>query len=310
MVKIGVKIGTVLDTEGSVADVVAQAARIADAGFHSAWSTQIFGLDALATLAVVGASVPGLELGTAVVPVYGRHPQVLAQQAMTTQSASGGRLTLGIGLSHRIVVEGMWGESFDRPASYMAEYLDALVPLLEGRAAAHEGERLKAVTMGPLSIDAPRPGLLLAALAPRMLSLAGTLADGTVTWMTGITTVASHVAPLLSEAAAAAGRPSPRIAVALPICLTEDPERAAAMIDDELAIYPTLPSYAAMLEKEGAERASSIGLIGSAEQIIDGIGRLGEAGGTELLAGLGGTKAERQATFELLAELSRGGASG
>ena len=301
-----IKIGTVLNTETSVDKVVAEARRIAEAGFASAWATQIFGLDALSTLAVVGASVPELELGTAVIPVYGRHPQVLAQSALTTQSASGGRFTLGIGLSHRLVVEELWGESYDRPASYMAEYLDALVPLLEGQAAMHVGERIKAITMGPLSIEATRPGLLLAALAPRMLSLAGTIADGTVTWMTGIATVASHVAPLLNEAAAGAGRPAPRIAVALPICLTENPTRAKAMIDEELAIYPTLPAYAAMLEKEGAQSASGIGLIGSAEQIIDGIGRLEAAGGTELLGGVGGTREEREASFELLAQRARG----
>lgn len=299
-----VKIGMVLNTESSVADVVGQAARIHAAGFSTAWSTQIFGLDALSTLAVVGASVPELELGTAVIPIYGRHPQVLAQQALTAQSASTGRLTLGIGLSHRIVVEGLWGESYSRPASYMAEYLDALVPLLRGEAALHDGERLKAITMGPLSIEANRPDLLLAALGDRMLELAGSLTEGTVTWMTGISTIRDHVAPKITAAAMTAGRAAPRIAVALPICLTDDPARAAAMIDEELAIYPTLPSYAAMLEKEGVQSASGIGLIGSAEQIIDGIGRLSAAGGTELLAGVGGTRAERDATFELLAELA------
>ena len=301
-----IKIGMVLNTERSVASAVAQAEKIRAAGFAAAWSTQIFGLDALSTLAVVGASVPELELGTAVVPIYGRHPQVLAQQALTAQAASGGRLTLGIGLSHRIVVEGLWGESYERPASYLAEYLDALLPLLSGEAAMHDGERLKAITMGPLSIESTRPDVLVAALGDRMLNLAGRLTEGTVTWMTGISTVRDHVAPKITAAADEAGRSAPRIAVALPICLTDNPSRAAALIDEELAIYPTLPSYAAMLEKEGAASASGIGLIGSEELIRDGLGRLEEAGGTELLGGVGGTPEEQDASFELLSRLARG----
>ncbi len=300
-----VKIGTLINSESTVADGVAQVSRIKDAGFDSAWATQIFGNDALTLLAVIGAQVEGIELGTAVVPVYPRHPQVLAQQALTVQSATGGRLSLGIGLSHQIVVEGLWGYSFDRPARYMREYLEALVPLLNGRASSLDGEVLKAITMGPLAIPSVEaPSLLVAALAPAMLALAGSVADGTVTWMTGISTIHSHIAPRLGEAADRAGRGSPRIVVSLPICLTNDPARAAASIDAESAIYPTLPSYRAMLEHEGASSASDIGLIGSEEQILDGIGRLEEAGGTELVAAIGGTPEERTATFELLGGLA------
>ena len=97
-----------------------------------AWAVQIFGYDALTLLATVGTRVPGIELGTGVVPVYSRHPQVMAQQALTVQAATGGRLVLGIGLSHQVVVEGLWGLSYDRPARYLREYLSALVPMLEG----------------------------------------------------------------------------------------------------------------------------------------------------------------------------------
>jgi F420-dependent oxidoreductase-like protein len=302
-----IKISGMLDTGRSVAEAVEAARLLREAGFDAAFATQTFGLDTLSMLAVVGAEVPGIELGTAVVPVHSRLPQTMAQQALTVQSASGGRLSLGIGLSHQMVVEGLWGQSYDRPARYMAEYLEALVPMLNGEAATLDGELLRAKTPGPLAIDAPAPSLLLAALGPAMLRLAGSRTDGTVTWMTGIRTVGEHIVPRLSEAAAAAGRPSPRVVVALPLCLTSDPARAAELIDTDWAHYPSLPSYKAMLEREGASRASDISLIGSAEQLADGIGRLEEAGGTELGCILGGTPEEKAETSAFLGSLSARG---
>jgi F420-dependent oxidoreductase-like protein len=301
-----IKIGTLLELETSVHDAVAQAKGAKQAGLSSVWATQIFGHDALTVLAVIASQVEGLELGTAVVPVFTRHPQVMAQQALTVQSASGDRLSLGIGLSHRVVVESMWGHSYDRPARYMREYLEALIPLLHGEAAALRGELLTAVTPGPLRIsDVSPPSLLVAALAPAMLKLAGSLADGTVTWMTGIGAIASHIAPRIREAAAAAERPPPRIVVSLPVSLTDDAASAREAIDRAFSIYPKLPSYKAMMEIEGVERPSQIGLIGSEAQILEGIERIEEAGGTELVAAPSGNGAERQATVELLGALAR-----
>ena len=181
----------------------------ADDGFSSAWMSNIFGLEALTALAVAGSRVPGLELGTAVIPTYPRHPAVLAQQALTTDLAVGGRLALGIGLSHQIVIQDMYGYSFERPARHMREYLAVLAPLLAGDPVAFEGETVQA----KIGLSVPRSGhkipLLLAALAPQMLRLAGSLADGTVLWMTGPATVRDHIVPSITKAAAEAGRPSP-----------------------------------------------------------------------------------------------------
>jgi F420-dependent oxidoreductase-like protein len=299
-----IRISAMLSTEVGVAEVVARARRLKEQGYEAAYATQIFGLDALSALAVVGAEVPDIGLGTAVVPVHSRHPQTMAQQALTVQSASGDRLSLGIGLSHKMVVEGLWGLSYERPARYMAEYLEALIPMLNGGRAALEGELLTAKTYAPLAIDSPAPSLLLAALAPAMLRLAGSLADGTVTWMTGISTIKEHIAPKIREAAEAAHRPAPRIVVALPLCLTGEPARAAELIDQTWAIYPTLPSYKAVLEREGATKVSDISVIGSAEQLVDGIGRLGEAGATELACIAGGSPDEMAATEELVGSLA------
>src|SRR5437588_662069 len=183
-----VRYGVMLDTSGSIDEVIKETRWAAQGGLSSVWSPQIFGYDALTLLAVVGREVDGIELGTAVVPTYPRHPIVLAGQALTTQAASGGRLALGIGLSHRIVIESMFGHSFDKPARHMREYLSVLLPLLQGQAVSFQGETLKATTMGPLDVKAKPPPVLLAALAPVMLRLAGSVADGTVTWMTGPST--------------------------------------------------------------------------------------------------------------------------
>jgi len=301
-----IPIGTLIDTEQSAAVSINQVRRAKEAGYPSAWATQTFGADALTLLSAVAAQVDGISLGTCVVPVYARNPQVMAQQALTVQSVAGSnRLSLGIGLSHQIVVETLWGYSYDRPARYMTEYLDALLPMLAGEASAAAGEVVTSITPAALSIsDAPAPSLLIAALGPAMLRLAGERADGTVTWMTGIGTIASHVAPKLNEAAAEAGRPAPRIVVSLPVCITDDPAGTATKIDEQFAIYPNLPSYKAMLDIEGAARPSDIALLGSREEVIDGIGRLGEAGASEFIASISGSPEERRMTFDTLGALS------
>jgi 5,10-methylenetetrahydromethanopterin reductase len=298
-----VRIGGLVDSSASIDEVVADVQRLADAGLASAWASQVFGHDALTLLAVVGTRVPRIELGTAVVPVQPRHPVMLAAQAATVQSAIGGRLALGIGLSHQVVVEGMWGLGFDRPASFLREYLQVLVPMLRGERVDFSGERLRAVS-GPLpQATVPTP-VYVAALGPVMLRTAGELADGTVTWMTGTKTVASHVVPRITAAAAAAGKPAPRVVVGLPVCVTADSQRARERIDSALAIYPSLPSYRAMLDREGADAASQIALVGTEEEVAQGVNRLAEAGATDLSASVIGDSSERERTWRLLAELA------
>jgi F420-dependent oxidoreductase-like protein len=260
-----------------------QLQRAADDGFASAWVSNIFGLDALTALAVAGSQVPGIELGTAVVPTYPRHPAVLAQQALTVATALGGRLTLGIGLSHKIVIEDMYGYSFDRPARHMREYLSILLPLLDGQQASFQGETMRA----QIGLSTPRPGrvpVLLAALAPQMLRLAGQRADGTVLWMTGPATIRDYIVPSIREAAAAAGRPSPRVVCLLPVCITDDPDGARARANRVLAIYGQLPSYRAMLDREGAAQPGDVVLTGDEDAVAAQIAALEEAGVTDFVA--------------------------
>jgi F420-dependent oxidoreductase-like protein len=300
------RIGTMIDVNTPLPGVVAQLRRCADAGLHHAFASQIFGPDALTLLAVAGSQVPGIGLGTGVVPVFPRHPMMLAQQALTVQWATGDRLLLGIGLSHQVVVESMWGMSYDKPARYMREYLDSLMPLLRGETVRSAGERVTTNAFTPLEIPgAAAPPVLVAALGTVMLKLAGTVADGTMTWMTGTGTIAEHIAPTIRAAAEAAGRPGPRVVVGLPISVTKDADAARTRIDQALAMYPSLPSYKAMLDKEGAQGAADISFVGDEDAVAASIARLAEAGATDFVAAIVGDAAERERGFALISELAR-----
>ncbi len=293
------RVGVFIGTQG-LDEFVSEVREAADAGFHSAWAPQIFGLDALTALAVAGREVPGIDFGTAVVPTYPRHPTTLAGQALTTQAATGGRLTLGIGLSHQVVVEGMWGLDFSRPARHMREYLSALLPLLKDKAVSFTGETIKA--MGQLQSTAPAPPVLLAALAPRMLALAGSMCDGTVTWMTGPKTVGSHIVPSVTQAADDAGRPSPRVVVALPVAVTEDEAAARERAGNAFVIYGQLPSYRAMLDREGAPTPADVAIVGNESSVRTQVEEIFAQGATEFV---GVPFMERERTFGVLAELAK-----
>ena len=281
-----------------------QLRQAADDGFASAWISNIFGLDALTALAVAGSQVPGIEVGTAVVPTYPRHPAALAQQALTAALALGGRLALGIGLSHRLVIEDMYGQSFERPARHMSEYLSILLPLLDGEAADFDGDTLRA----KIGLSVPRPGrvpVLLAAMAPVMLRLAGERTDGTVLWMTGPATVRDYILPAITRAAQAAGRPEPRVVCILPVCVTDDPELARTRAARVFAIYGQLPSYRAMLDREGAEGPADVALIGAEDTVGSQITALAEAGVTDFVAGEFGRGEDAKRTRALLKSLIR-----
>jgi F420-dependent oxidoreductase-like protein len=272
--------------------------RAADQGFASAWMSNIFGVDALTALAVAGNQVPGIEVGTAVVPTYPRHPAVLAQQARTVAAAVDGRLVLGIGLSHKIVIEDMYGYDYSRPIRHMREYLAVLLPLLDGQPVAFTGTTVRA----SIGLTTPSPGrvpVVVAALGAQMLRLAGEQTDGTVLWMTGPATVRDHVVPALTAAARDAGRPSPRVVCILPVCVTDDPDGARERAARVFAIYGELPSYRAMLDREGASGPADVAIVGDEDTVAAQIAVLAEAGVTDFVAGeyTGGPDGARTRTF-------------
>ena len=274
----------------------------AEQGFPSFWMPQIFGMDALTAIAVAAKNVPDIKVGTSVIPTYPRHPMVLAQQALTTQSVIGGRLQLGIGLSHQPVVEGMWGISFDKPVRHMSDYLSILTPLLQDRRVSFSGESLTGrgeITPPP----ADAPPVLVAALGPQMLRLAGRVADGTITWMTGPETIRSLTAPTINTAAQEAGRPAPQVLMGLPVCVTDDVDAARERADRDYAIYGQLPSYRAMLDREGAATPADVAIIGDASDVAGRITALADCGVTTFAASAFGNPDELAATREVMISL-------
>jgi 5,10-methylenetetrahydromethanopterin reductase len=304
------RIGTsVIEPGGpdALARVADQLRAAADDGFASIWMSNIFGLEALTALAVAGSQVPGIEVGTAVIPTYPRHPAVLAQQALTAALALGpGRLTLGIGLSHQIVIESMYGYSFDRPARHMREYLSVLLPLLDGSPVSVDGSTLSA----HIGLSTPRPErvpVVLAAMAPQMLKLAAEQTDGTILWMTGPATVRDYVIPAVTAAASAAGRGRPRVVCMLPVYVTGDPAAARAAAADEFAIYGQLPSYRAMLDKEGAVGPADVAVVGDEDAVAAQLTALADGGVTDFVAIEYARGADRQRTRSLLKKMITAG---
>jgi 5,10-methylenetetrahydromethanopterin reductase len=264
-------------------DVVAEAKQAEADGLATYWASQIFSHDALTALAVIGREVPRIELGTSVVPTYPRHPMIMAQQALTVNAASGGRLCLGIGLSHQIVIETMMGMSFAKPVRHLREYLSVLGPMSRGEAVSFDGEgyRVHAAVTVPGAMPFP---ILVAALGPQMLKVTAELADGTITWCTGPETLAQHTIPTINAAADAAGRPAPRVVAALPVCVTTDIDGARARATKVFAIYGQLPSYRAMLDREGVEGPADIAIVGTASEVTERIGALADIGITDFAA--------------------------
>ena len=283
------RIGVMLGADGGRGDldgIVAAAKQVEAAGLDNLWMANIFSFDAIGTLALVGREVPRIGLGTAVTPTYPRHPTALAQQALTTASATGNRFTLGIGLSHKVVIENMLGLSYDRPARHMHEYLDVLMPLLRGEAVNYDGEQYRVHGL-QLAIPGAEPvPTVVAALGPLMLRLAGEYTDGTNTWMVGPKTMENHIVARLARAAEAAGRPAPRVVGGVPIALTNRPDAARETIATTLTMYGQLPSYRAMLDREGVDGPADIAIVGDENALRGEIDRFRNAGVTDFNAAI------------------------
>jgi 5,10-methylenetetrahydromethanopterin reductase len=256
-----------------------------EAGFSRLWMTQMpFDVDLLTVLAAALREVPDIEVASGVVPIQNQHPTLLAQRALTLNIIGDGRFTLGIGVTHRAVTEGMWGISWDRSVKRLSEYLDGLLPLLAGAPADAPGELV--TTRGALQIpNAPTPQVYVAALGPQMLRVAGRRTAGTITWMTGPKTLREHVGPTLRGAAAEAGRADGSVAVAaaLPISVTDDVSKIRSLAAEQFAMYGHLPSYRAMLDREGFSGPEDAALIGDESTVSHQLDELRDAGVDEFV---------------------------
>lgn len=284
---LGVPLGWAAGTAINSIEELRQEARFAvEAGFDALWVSQIFGVDAIVALAAIAREAePLAEVGTSVMPIYGRHPLVLAAMARTAQSALDGRFTLGIGPSHAMVVEGFYGESYDRPFTRTAEFIEALDPLLRGEPCDVEGEELTA--KGWLTVETEPVPILLSALGPKMLDLAGRRCAGTSLGPAMASeVVASHVAPRIRAAAADAGQPKPRIKALVSVALTDDPESLKATDREASGLYANLPAYRRLLDMAGLDSPADVLIAGSMTDIEAGMAKFVEAGATELRVGV------------------------
>jgi F420-dependent oxidoreductase-like protein len=278
---------------------------VAEGGSESIWLPQLpampgtAGWDPLLVLALLGQRAPAVKLGTAVSVIYGQHPFTLARLALSTSAAVGDRLTLGLGLSHPPVVEAL-GYRYDKPAAFMDEYLTALLPALSGAAVDVHGEFITAVGQVEAP-DAPVPSVVLAALGPRMLQIAGSRTDGTVTSWVGPRTLEAHIVPLLTKAAADAGRPAPRVVAGLPVVITNYPDDARALIDTDFAVAGSLPAYRAMFDREGVTGPGDVSLVGDEAEVAAQLRRLADVGVTEFVGTPLGDASSQARTLEFLA---------
>ena len=283
--RIGINGSTLIAMGGSLDQMVDHAAEAEADGFSSYWLAQLAVPDALTAIAVMGNRTSTIELGTAVIPTWPRHPLMLAAQALTVQEAIGNRLALGIGLAHKSSVESTLKIPFATPAKHMDEYLSVLLPAMNQRAVSFTGDiwsaEVEAVTGAP---GAKAPSVLLAAMGPRMLQMAGGRTDGSILWLSGPKTIAEKLKPALEEAASAAGRPSPRIVASVPICVTKNPDDVRGAIAAILDGYNDLPSYRGVMDAEGAAGPADVSIVGSEDEVREGLAAFAGAGATDFAA--------------------------
>jgi len=283
--KIGLGIGLSSQIPASVSAYLDQIVAAERDGFPVAWLPQILGFDSLTMIAMAGPRTSRIEFVTGVVPIYPRHPVMLAQQALTVAQATGDRLALGIGLAHPETVTTWWGVPYERPARYMREYLSVLMPLLAERRVKFAGDFFKS-EVGLRIGQVKPPSVLLAALAPKMLEMAGSIADGTVLWVVGRRAVESHILPRINEAAQKAGKPPPRVCVGLPVCVTDDARRGRASADQQFARYGQLVNYRRVLDIEGVEGPGSVAVVGNEKEVERELRALASTGASDFFASI------------------------
>ncbi|KAA0079226.1 LLM class F420-dependent oxidoreductase [Mycolicibacterium sp. P9-64] len=294
------------DVDNAIDDLIVRANTVAETGVAAVWLGQLFDIDAITAVAAIAREVPDVDLGTAVTITYPRHPIVMSSQVQTAQAAAGGRFRLGLGVSHRELIEKRYGYSFDRSARHLREYLEVLNSLLYTGEVDIRGETVVADTTGfPGRVPGSTPPqVLVAALGPAMLRVTGELADGTLLWLAGPRTIEEHIVPILS--AAAAGRAAPQVIASLPVCVTNDADDVAERARAHLAMYDQFSAYTTVLEREGARHAGDVAIIGDEAHVERAILRLRDAGATEFIGNAWGftTVAEHDRTVAVLGALS------
>jgi F420-dependent oxidoreductase-like protein len=288
-----------------VDDVVDQARRAYQIGVRQVWFAQQFDYDAISLAALVGAAVPGLGVGTFVVPVNPRHPLIVAAQAQTAQAATHGKFSLGLGLGGHAVEEQAFGKKWPNPVGRLREHLEVLRSIFDTGAVDHHGSEFVAAPEWPVAVGGGTPvPVYVAAMGPKALRVSGELADGTLPYLAGPRTLSDFIVPTISEAASAAGRPAPRIIAAVPVVVSDDVDSAKALAAEELAFYQNIPSYAKVIAREGGGSAGELAAVGPAEAVRAQLRRYLDAGATDLvLSALRTNSADPERLWELAASI-------
>ncbi|MFG2894100.1 TIGR03564 family F420-dependent LLM class oxidoreductase [Streptomyces sp. NPDC048248] len=304
-------VGAALNTTGpdnQIDATVRLAEEAAAAGLRSVWFGQTFGADSPQLAAIVGRAVPGLQVGTSAIPVFGRHPLTVSSQAQTAQAATHGRYHLGLALGTKLLTEAGFGIPFERPVARLREFLIALRQLTETGSADFHGELLTATTPIPARVPGAEVGvpLLVAAMGPQALRASGELADGILPYLAGPRALAEHIVPAVTAAAEAAGRPAPRIVALVHGVVTDDVDAVRETVTEQLAFYEQIPSYARAVALSGGTRAADVAVIGDEKTVAAEVRRYRDAGATEVV--FSGTEvagdADRRRTWALLGELA------
>lgn len=295
----------------TVEKLVEQAQKAEDDGFSSLWyASAVGGGDPLAAIVAAGRATTTIEMGTSVLVTYACHPVLQAYRSATVAAAIGaGRFTLGVGPSHQPVIEGMFGLPYDHAGRNTDEYIQIVAQLLEGKPVSFAGEEYRVNTAGAQLVDETPVPVLVAALAPRLLRVAGQHAAGTILWMGNAAAIESHVAPRITQAAADAGRPAPRIVAGLPVAVHDDVDEARNEAAKQFVVYGQLPNYQRILQHGGVTSPAEAAIVGNEQSVTAQIEALFAAGATDVWAApfpVGDDRSEsRRRTRALLKELAQ-----
>ncbi|WP_284749146.1 TIGR03564 family F420-dependent LLM class oxidoreductase [Amycolatopsis sp. RTGN1] len=288
------------DTESApnlVDELIAQTRQAAEAGLKSVWFSQLpLSQDAITVAALAGREVPGIEVGTSVVPTYPRHPLLVASAAQTAQAATGGRFTLGIGLGSKGFLGPVYGVEYPPPIRHLREYLTVLKQVFAGEAVDFEGETITAKTPGPSTVGGDVP-VIVAAMGPQALRVTGELADGTLPFLAGPRALSEQIVPHLGG--------GKRILAAVPAIVTDDLDAVRALAVEQMGFYAQIPSYQRILEAEGVDHPADLAIIGDEKTVLDGLRRYYDAGATDVLVSQTGIRSseERRRTWEVISSI-------
>lgn len=290
--------------DNAVDDYVAQARRAHDLGVGRVWFAQQFDHDAISLAGLVGAAVPGLNVGTSVVPFNPRHPLTLASQAQTAQAAAHGKFSLGLGLGAHDIERASFGLSWPNTIARLREYLTILRSVFDTGAVDFRGDEFTAAPSWPVSLTGGTPvPVYVAAMGPKALQVTGELADGTLPYLAGPRTIEQFIAPTITKAAADAGRPAPRIIAFVPVQLSDDAEAARRLAEDQLGFYAQIPSYRKVIAREGIDSFADLAALGDADSIGRTLARYRDAGATDVVLSPLDRSRPDEALWELAATL-------